>query len=287
MRVFGGAWEKRENNEHGRADSIRGERTSQAAYLRDLQQRQGITAREIARRSKVIADALRRPRLAFTHRAVCGWLNGKRNPSLEHRRLLAVILGVSLDELNHGCDDPFDEKTASAVLKGVTVRVFGEERSFEYRMTLKGGFDVQSPAVFQHWADMFSPWPASLVRHFGRRKDDLYGWIPDVGGGYSIHEARVLVPLSGQRSKLDATGTLDPHTWFVYLPGGNLQVGRAVRDGAWLLLSRRGREGVDVQKYPLSRIDLVGRVSGRALFEIRTDKKGVRGEGLETSGDFP
>jgi transcriptional regulator with XRE-family HTH domain len=235
-----------------------------------LQQRQGVTAREIARRGKVIAEALRKPQLAFTHRAVCGWLNGMRNPSLEHRRVLSVILGVSLDELNHGCDGPFDEQEAAATLKQVTVRVLGKERTFEYRMTMSSRVDLDRAAVYQHWADMFSPWPASLVRHLGRTKHDLYGWVPGLARGSSLHEMGVLVALNAQRPKLDPAGTLDAPTWFVYLPGGELDIGKAVREDRWLVLSRSGVDGIKVERYPLSRIDLVGRVIGRALFEVRS-----------------
>jgi transcriptional regulator with XRE-family HTH domain len=235
-----------------------------------LQQRQGVTAREIARRGKVIADALRKPQFAFTHRAVCGWLNGTRNPSLEHRRVLAVILGVSLDELNHGCDGPFDAQKAVATLKPVTVDVFGKEQHFEYRMTISSEIELDRPAVYQHWADMFSPWPASLVRHFGRIKHDLYGWIPSFGDRATLHEGSVMVPLDARRPKLETEGTLDPHTWFVYLPGGKLEVGKAVQEGRWLVLAKRSVKGADVDRYPLSRVDLVGRVTGRALFEIRS-----------------
>lgn len=235
-----------------------------------MQQQQAVTAREIARRGKVIAEALRKPQLAFTHRAVSGWLNGMRNPSLEHRRVLAVILGVSLDELNHGCDGPFDEGAAAATLKQVTVRVLGKERTFEYHMTVNSRVDLDRPAVYQHWADMFSPWPASLVRHLGRTKHDLYGWVPGLARSPSLHEAGVLVALNAQRPKLDPAGTLDASTWFVYLPGGRLDIGEAVRDDRWLVLSRRGVNGIKVERYPLSRIDLVGRVIGRALFEVRS-----------------
>jgi transcriptional regulator with XRE-family HTH domain len=233
-----------------------------------LQQRQGVTAREIARRGKVIAEALRKPQMAFTHRAVCAWLNGMRNPSLEHRRVLAVILGISLDELNHGCDGPFDEGAAAATLKQVTVRVLGKERTFEYQMTVNSRVDLDRPAVYQHWADMFSPWPASLVRHLGRTKHDLYGWVP--GLARSSSEVGILVALNAQRPKLDPAGTLDAPTWFVYLPGGRLDIGKAVRDGRWLVLSTRGVNGIEVERYPLSRIDLVGRVIGGALFEVRS-----------------
>jgi transcriptional regulator with XRE-family HTH domain len=233
-----------------------------------LQQRQGVSAREIARRGKVIAEALRKPQLAFTHRAVCGWLNGMRNPSLEHRRVLAVILGVTLDELNHECDGPFEAQKAAATLKQVTVRVLGKERTFEYRMTVSSRVDLNRPAVYQHWADMFSPWPASLVRHLGRTKHDLYGWVPGLARSPSLREAGVLVALNAQRPKLDPAGTLDALTWFVYLPGGRLDIGKAVREDRWLVLSRRGINGIKVERYPLSRIDLVGRVTGRALLEV-------------------
>ena len=232
-----------------------------------MQERQGITAREIARRAEIIAGALKRPGLAFTHRAVSGWLNGTRNPSLEHRRLLAVIFGVSFEELNHGCDDRFDEQEAAAALNPVTVRVFGKERTFEYRMTLRAGINLDYPAVYQHWADMFSPWPASLVRHLARAKANLYGWVPGLARSPSLQAAGSLVALDAERPRLDPAGTVDPHTWFIYLPRERLVVGKAVRESRSVLLM--GPPGTAAfESYPLSRVDLVGRISGKSLLEI-------------------
>lgn len=215
----------------------------------------------------MIAEALQRPELAFTHRAVSGWLAGTRNPSLEHRRLLAPILGVSLDELNHGCDRPFNEQGAAATLRPVNVRVLGKERTFEYRMTVSAGVDLDQPAVYQHWADMFSPWPASLARHFAHMKHDLYGWVPGGVHSSSIRRAGALVALDAHRTKLDPAGTVDPHTWFIYLPGERLAIRKAVREDRWLVMIDPS-DPRKIERCPLSRVDLVGRVSGRRLLEI-------------------
>lgn len=233
-----------------------------------MQESQGATAREIARRAKVIAEVVGRPGLAFTHRAVSGWLNGTRNPSLEHRRLLAVILGVSFDELNHGCDELFDVAKASHALRIVNVRVFGRERIFEYRMTVSSRLNFDRPAVYQHWAEPFSPWPASLARHFGRLKYDLYGWIPAIASIRAASHSGILVPLNTRRQKLEKSGTLNPDTWFVYLPEERLAVGKAVRENRRLLFWEHRTKSTASVEYALSRVDLIGRVAAMPLCEI-------------------
>lgn len=181
--------------------------------------------------------------------------------------MLAPILGVSLDELNHGCDDPFDANEIAAVLKPVTIRVFGEERSFEYHMTLRTGLNLELPAVYQHWADMFSPWPASLARHFGHINASLYGWVPGLAPASAAPALGALVLLDANRRKLDPIGTVDPHTWFIYVPGGVLTVGKAMRDGRSLILIPL-RKRAERERHPLTRVDVVGRVSGRPLLAI-------------------
>lgn len=181
--------------------------------------------------------------------------------------MLAPILGVSFEQLNHGCDYPFDEQEAAAALKPVIVRAFGRERTFEYRMTVRSAIDLDRPAVYQHWADMFSPWPASLVRHFGQMQHDLYGWVPRLSYKSSVDTAGTLVKLEAHGPKLEAAGTVDPRTWFVYLPQGRLMVGKAVREDHWLIFTAlSGTAGPE--RYPLSRVDLVGRVMGRVLLEV-------------------
>lgn len=223
----------------------------------------------------MIVEALRRPELAFTHRAVSGWLNGTRNPSLEHRRLLAPILGVSFDELNYGCDSPFDDELAAAALKRVIVRVFGKDRTFEYPMTVSTRVKLEQPAVYQHWADMFSPWPARLVRHFGRMKHDLFGWAPGLSEAASTESAGALVKLDAHRPKLEPAGTVDPRTWFVYLPKGRLAVGKAVREDHRSISITLTPTGT-VESYRASRIDVVGSIAGRPLLEvIAWERKGA------------
>lgn len=181
--------------------------------------------------------------------------------------MLAPILGVSFEQLNHGCDYPFDEQEAAAALKPVIVRAFGRERIFEYRMTVKSGIDLNRPAVYQHWADMFSPWPSSLVRHFGRIQHDLYGWVPRLSYRSSVDAAGTLVKLEAHRPKLDPVGIVDPRTWFAYLPQGRLKVGKALRENRWLILTALAGTARP-ERYPLSRVDLVGRVTGGVLLEI-------------------
>jgi transcriptional regulator with XRE-family HTH domain len=245
-----------------------GERKLQAQYLRDLQRRQGLTLREIARRSRVFAEALEQPELAFKHQAVSSWLSGTRNPRPGHRRLLAMIFEVPLEDLNRGCDGVFDSLNTGAILKPVMVHVHGVERSYEYKLTLRSDIDLDRPAVYQSWAEIFRPWPAPLMRHFGRLKYTLFGWIPDTSASPMVRYPRSLVPLSTRRTSLRKENFGEQKIWFVYLPDGSLDLGIASREGRWLVLLRRRGSGSEAQKYPLARVDLVGYVTGKTLFHL-------------------
>src|SRR3954469_12010710 len=127
-------------------------------YLHNLQNRSGLSVREIARRSRVLAEALHEPRLAFQHQAMSWWLNGKRKPTVEHRKALALIFHVSLEELNSGFDGPLNQASADAVLKPVLVHVRGNKQLFEHKATLPSSLDISRPAVYRRWTDLFQPW---------------------------------------------------------------------------------------------------------------------------------
>jgi len=237
-------------------------------YLQDLQHRSGLSVREVARRSRVLAEGLHEPRLAFQHQAMSGWLNGKRKPTTEHRRALALIFQISLEELNRGLDGPLDQARADAVLKPVLVHVRGNKQSFEHKATLPTSLDISRPAVYRHWTDLFQPRPGALIRHFREINHDLFGWIPDNCAGPLI-SPRSLVPVNTSAAHLEEAEAVQKRIWFIYVPGGDLDVGIAHREGRSLVLSKFSRDSSAVsKKYPLSRIDIVGHVTGKVLFHL-------------------
>jgi transcriptional regulator with XRE-family HTH domain len=238
-------------------------------YLKDLQNRSGLSVREVARRSRVLAEALHEPRLAFQHQAMSGWLNGKRKPTIEHRKALALIFQISLEELNGGLDGPLDQASADAVLKPVLVHVRGNKQSFEHKATLPSSLDISRPAVYRHWTDLFQPWPGALIRHFREINHDLFGWIPDNCAVPLIAHPRSLVPVNTSAAHLEEAEAVQKRIWFIYVPGGDLDVGIAHREGRSLVLSKFNHDHSTLSKrYPLSRIDIVGHVTGKVLFHL-------------------
>jgi len=237
--------------------------------LHHLQNRSGLSVREVARRSRVLAEALHEPRLAFQHQAMSGWLNGKRKPTMQHRKALALIFQVSLEELNSGLDGPLDQASADAVLKPVLVHVRGNRQSFEHKATLPSSLDISRPAVYRRWTDLFHPWPGALIRHFREIDHDLFGWIPDNSAGPLIAHPRSLVLVNTSAARLEEAEAVQKRIWFVYVPGGDLDVGIAHREGRSLVLSKFSHDQSAVSKrYPLSRIDIVGHVTGKILFHL-------------------
>jgi transcriptional regulator with XRE-family HTH domain len=247
---------------------MRGARQTQARYLRELRKRLDLKVREISRRSRVFADTLGEPKTGFGHQAVSAWLNGTRNPRPEHRRVLAMIFHVPLAEFNRGCDGPTSEIDADSILKPVIVHVQGHDQTFDYSLTIKRSMDLSRPAIFQHWTDIFHPWPAPLIKHFGRLTATLFGLVPDKSASPLIRYARSLVPLDTTRAALQSESSTDKKIWFLYLPNGLIEVGIAFRDGPWILVSKPNTPDRHIQKYPLSRVDLIGWVTGRILFYL-------------------
>lgn len=238
-------------------------------YLRDLQHRSGLSIREIARRSQVLAEALHEPHLAFQHQAMSGWLNGKRKPTIEHRKALSLIFRISLEELNCGLEGPLDQASADAVLKPVLVHVRGNKHSFQHKATLPSSLDISRPAVYRHWTDLFQPRPGALIRHFREINHDLFGWIPDNCTGPLIAHPRSLVPVNSSSAHLEEAESVQKRIWFIYVPGGDLEVGIAHREGRSLVLSKFSHDHSALSKrYPLSRIDIVGHVTGKVLFHL-------------------
>jgi len=217
-----------------------------------------------------VAAALNSPSSCFSYQAVSAWLNGARNPSAEHRRILALILDVPLDELNLHCDGPVaDYVRLESLLRRVKVHVRKEDRQFSYILTVAADIDITRPAVYEKWTDMFNPWPTALMKHFARMKYKLFGWIPTVSSPVLVHRAMSLVPLE-RRVKLPEPDSPQKQIWFLYLPDGQLSAGVAFRDGRWLkLLGLHSTDG-HFENYPLSRIEPVGCVTGKSLLRLES-----------------
>jgi transcriptional regulator with XRE-family HTH domain len=249
--------------------------TKQAAiYLRSLCARHPISAREIARQSKVFAAALNQPEYAFSYQAVLTWLEGTCYPSPEHRELLAMIFDVPLVELDRGCAGVRTVAlNPASVLVRVQVHIYSRDRRFAYPLTIKAGIDLSRAAVYEHWSDLFHPFPSALMRHFGRLKRTLFGWIPHTSVPCLVHHAGSLVPLDTQQSRLKEAEFPDKKIWFVYLPDGRVDAGIAFLEGRWLTLSESLFSAKQAQRYPRSRVDLAGYVADKSLFHIEAMKK--------------
>lgn len=178
--------------------------------------------------------------------------------------MLAIILDVPFQEFNHEIDG---EELGVGAVKNVNVRVYGADgATFEYSLTLANGVDLWRPAVYRHWADMFSSRPAPLMRHFRANKYKLFGWIPDDSGYPSVLRAPCLVPLKVNRLTIESSTSNQRRVWFIYLPDRTLEVGFAYQEQRSLFLLKPDRTGV--RKYPLSGVDLLGHVTGKVLFQI-------------------
>ena len=250
------------------AGAILVRRASQVAYLRDLQKRHKISAPEMARLSRVFADSLQQPSLAFKQQAAWAWLNGTRTPRPEHRRALALIFQVPWEELNRALDESPPISTEKPVVRPVLVHLQRNDRDFEYRLTVRNDIDLAQPAVYRHWAEVFQPEPVRLKRHLERSDYACYGWVPDTSLSPLVRHPRSMVPLSAGRSALGDVNTIDKRCWFLYLPDGKLDFGIAFQEGRWLHLAKPNRSGTATERYPLSRVDLVGYIAGRVLFQV-------------------
>lgn len=249
---------------------------SQAAYLSGVLSRKNISAREIARRTKMLAEECAKPELAVGHQAVSGWVKGSRRPTLEHRRVLATVLDIPLEELNRACEPDKGLLTLWPAFKSTTIVVHGEFQRYEYKLMVRREIDISRPALYQQWTEMFSCPPVSLTRHLRHVSYNLFGWIPNQTASPMVHYPRCLVPVEAVSGRdglrmLDSAKSNQRRVWFVYLPDGNLHVGIGCRDGRSFALFRNHSKGIAIERYPLSRIELVGHVVGNILFHIETD----------------
>jgi transcriptional regulator with XRE-family HTH domain len=211
-----------------------------------------------------VAQDLGSPELAFSRQTVSFWLNGTRRPKFEHKKILATILGVSWQELARETngEEPDPEEVA-----GIKVRVYGTDaQTFDYSLTLMEGLDLRRPAIFDHWAGMFSSRPAPLMRHFRGIKYKLFGWIPDNSGFPIVLHSPCLVPLRTDHLTLENSIANQRRVWFINLPDGTMDVGIAYKERSSLFLLKY--EEKRIKQYPLSRIDLIGCAIGRVLFQI-------------------
>ena len=243
-------------------------RTAQVVYLQELQKRHKTSASEMARLSRVLADKLQQPGLAFKQQAAWSWFKGTRSPGREHRVSLAMIFRVPLEELERGLDGPVQLPDTTPIVRPAVIHLRRNDRDFEYHATVKGEIDLGRPAIYKKWDDMFRPTPLRLQRHFTGLQSSLFGWVPDKSLSPMVRYSRSLVPLNEQRAALGDENSIDKRIWFVYLPGEVLDFGIAYREGRWLHLSKPNLPGSPVQKFLRSRVDLVGYVAGKVLFHL-------------------
>jgi transcriptional regulator with XRE-family HTH domain len=246
---------------------------SQSRYLSDLMSFEGLSARELARRSTVIAQEHGEPKLAVGHQAVSAWTNGTRHPNLTHRRVLAAILGVSIANLNRAFDPRDEHVNVRTMVKSTTAVIHGALQKYGHPVVVRSDISLSEPAVYRDWGEMFMFRPPQLMRHLRNVRHDLFGWIPDDSASPMVRSPHCLVPLErvSQRAALQALDTIDSaqrRIWFVYLPGGTLHVGVGHREDRLFSLARNTRQGLDIRTFPLSQVDFVGYFTGRVLFHL-------------------
>jgi transcriptional regulator with XRE-family HTH domain len=247
-------------------------RSAQSQYLAGLLLSEGLSAREVARRSAMIAELNGKPELAVGHQAVSAWVNGTRHPNAKHKTLLATILGVSVANLNHACDAEDDHLNVS-ILKLATVFVHGTLQNYRYSAAVRADINLAEPAIYRDWSDMFSFRPARLMRHLRNIHYHLFGWIPDNSASPMVRNPHCLVPLERvtQRTAvrmLDTAESAHRRVWFVYLPGGKLHLGIGYRDSRSFSFARNNGRGVVIENFPLSQVEFVGYFTGKVLFHL-------------------
>lgn len=262
-------------------DPERQGRGYQSQYLSDLMKFESLSAREVARRSRVIAQTNGKPRLAVGHQAVSAWANGKRHPNPIHKRVLASILGVSMANLNRACEPESDHVNLGAMMKSTTAVVHGALQKYGHPVVVRSDISLSEPAVYRDWAEMFVFRPPQLMRHLRNVRHDLFGWIPDDSASPLVRSPHCLVPLErvSQRTALQMLDTMDSalrRIWFVYLPGGMLHVGVGHREDRSFWLARNTGQGLDIRSFPLSQVEFVGYFTGRVLFHLVAPLNGRR-----------
>lgn len=252
----------------------------QARYLRELLHQRRFSAQEVAMRSSIITEQAGAPELAFSRQAVTSWVNGTRVPRLASRQLLARILEVPFEEMNRKCGGAAQDLSLEPIPGQVNVRVYGtDDEVFGYNLMLSSGTNLARPAVYRHWGDMFTRRPAQLMRHFRRLNYKQYAWIPDDAASPLILSHPCMVPLHTERLNLESEAINERKVWFVYSPDRCLEFGVAYREHQSLVLLNQ--RDMPAKKYPLSKIDLIGYVTGKTLFQIQSISTGAVSVDLE------
>lgn len=246
---------------------------SQARYLTGLLSSSQVSAREFARRSKLIAGELGKPELAVSHQAVSSWLNGTRHISTKHKQVAAMILGLSIAEISSACDLEPDAADPKFTARPTIVVVPSLLRSYQYSLALKTDIDLSRPAIYQDWSSMFSFPPTRLQRHLRNISYDSFGWIPDQSASPMVHYPQCLVPVAGVSERnslqmLDSAESSQRHVWFVYLPDGQLHVGIGYRNDHSFVFTRSVGNKFVLTQFPLRRVDLVGCFVGKVVFHL-------------------
>lgn len=117
------------------------------------------------------------------------------------------------------------------------------------------------------------------MRHFRQLKYKQYAWIPDDAATPFILRYPCLVPLHTDRLILESDGVNQRKVWFIYSPDHCLEFGVAYRERDSLVLLNRRH--MPARKYPLSKIDLVGYVTGKTLFQVQEVSNGVSPSSME------
>jgi hypothetical protein len=234
---------------------------------------EGLSAREIARRSAVIAEQNGQPELAVGHQAVSAWANGTRHLNTTHKGLLAAILGVSLANLTRACDAEDEHLSVRSIFRPTTAIVHGALRNYGHSVVVRTDINFSEPAIYCDWSDIFTFRPLHLMRHFRNVPANLFGWIPDNSASPIVRSPHCLVPLErvSQRTALrilDMADSAHRRIWFVYLPGGKLHVGVGHRDGRFFSLARNDGRKVVFNNFLLSQVDFVGYFTGKVLFHL-------------------
>jgi hypothetical protein len=246
---------------------------SHERHLSDLLAGHDLSAREVARRSAIIAEELGNAKLKFGHQAVSSWLKGERHPSANHKQALAMILGISVADLTRALDAEI-QSSNQFTTRFATVVVPGEFQTYRYILPIKNDIDIAQPAIYRDWSSMFSFPPTRLMRHLRNLHYDAFGWIPDNSASPMVHHPRCLVPLErvpprNVLQKLDSAESSQRRVWFVYLPGGQLHVGIGYRNKRCFAFARNDANRIVTQEFPLSRIDLVGYFTGNVVFHLQ------------------
>lgn len=228
-----------------------------------------LSAREIARRSSILAAQVQDPELRVGHQAVSLWVNGSRNASPKHRWLLATLLSVPIANINAAFDSDIHGDYKELAMSSLTIQVEGRFEKFHYNVAVKTEIDLTKPSIYRNWADMLSSWPGSLDRHLRQVEAELFGWIPDDRASPLFPHPKAMVPLTIPSKVDDELGTSESsqrHLWFLYLPGGELDAGMAYREHRHVVLAKKNGHGLVLDRHPLSKVELVGYFSGRVVF---------------------